>query len=507
MAKIISAEDAVKLIQSDQTVAILGSGGCICEPSLLLTKLGERYQTEGMPRNLTLYHANGIGDKDSQGTDAVAYEGLVKRDIAGHWGMAPKMARLALEEKIEAYNFPQGVLSQMYPAVAGHKPGVITKIGLHTFIDPRVEGGKMNRSAKEDLVEVIELGGEEWLLYRAMKFDVGLVRGTTADCNGNITYEEEAAILDGMSLAQAVHNSGGIVIAQVKYMSDQKANPKDVVIPGIYVDYIVVDPQQKQTCERVYDPALAGNIRTPFEDVPAMEMGARKIVARRAAKELPQRDSIVNLGVGMPDGVAAVAREDGYLDSLHFTVEQGIIGGMPMPGIIFGVSHNADAMVTQTAQFDFYDGGGLDVCFLGMAQADKTGNVNSSKTGALLSGCGGAINISQGAKKVVFCGTFTAKGLKEHVEDGKLIIENEGQIRKFVSDADQITFSGRYAQSVGQPVLYVTERAVFELNDGKMMLTEIAPGIDLEKDILAQMDFRPEIAKDLKVMDSDIFRS
>ncbi|MDO5408007.1 MAG: CoA-transferase [Eubacteriales bacterium] len=505
MAKIISAEEAAQLIQNNQTVAILGSGGCVCEPSLILTKIGSRYQTEGAPRNLTIYHANGIGDKDTLGTDALAFEGLIKRDIAGHWGMAPKMAQLAQEEKIEAYNFPQGVLSQMYQAVAANKPGVITKIGLHTFIDPRVEGGKMNKSAKEELVQVIELGGEEWLFYPSMKFDIGLVRGTTADCSGNITYEEEAAVLDGMALAQAAHNSGGIVIAQVKYLSEQKAHPKDVVIPGIYVDYIVVDPEQKQTCERVYDPALAGNVRIPFDHVPNMEMSARKIVARRAAKELPKGDAVVNLGVGMPDGVAAVAREDGYLDSLHFTVEQGIIGGMPMPGIIFGVSHNADAMIDQTAQFNFYDGGGLDVCFLGMAQADKTGNVNSSKTGKLLSGCGGAINISQGAKKVVFCGTFTAKGLKEHVEDGKLIIDQEGQIHKFVADVDQITFSGMYAESVKQPVLYVTERAVFEWKNGRMVLVEIAPGVDLEKDILAHMDFVPEVSENLKVMDKDIF--
>lgn len=505
MAKVISAAEAARLIQDNQTVAILGSGGGICEPSLILKKIGERYQAEGAPKNLTIYHANGIGDKDSIGTDSLAYEGLVGCDIAGHWGMAPKMAQLALDEKIDAYNFPQGVMSQMYQAVAANKPGVITKTGLHTFIDPRVEGGRMNRRTVKDMVKVIELGGEEWLWYPALKFDVGLVRGTSADCNGNITYEEEAAVLDGISLAQAAHNSGGIVIAQVKYLSESHAHPKDVVIPGIYVDYIVADENQKQTCERVYDPALAGNLRTPFENIPPLDMGPRKIVARRAAKELVQ-GAIINLGVGMPDGIASVAREDGYLDTLNFTVEQGIIGGMPMGGVIFGVSHNADAMIDQTLQFNFYDGGGLDTCFLGMAQADSEGNVNSSKTGRLLSGCGGAINISQNAKKVVFCGTFTAKGLKTEVNGGKLHILQEGQIHKLVSKADQITFSGHYASSVKQPVLYVTERAVFELKNGKMVLTEIAPGIDLEKDILANMDFKPEISEHLKQMDADIFR-
>ena len=505
MAKIITAEEAAALIQDNQTVAILGSGGGVVEPSKILIKIGERFQKEGAPRDLTIYHANGIGDKDTIGTDALAFEGLVKRDVAGHWGMAPKMAQLAQEEKIEAYNFPQGALSQMYAAVASHKPGVITKTGLHTFIDPRVEGGRMNQRAKEDLVKVIELDGEEWLYYPAFKFDVGLVRGTTADINGNLTYEEEAARLDGVSLAQAAKNCGGIVIAQVKYLSEEKADPKDVVIPGIYIDYIVVDHEQKQTCERVYDPALSGNIRTPVDSVPPLAMGPRKIVARRAAMELVP-GSVINLGVGMPDGIAAVAAEEGYLDSLNFTVEQGLIGGMPMAGIIFGVSHNADAMIDQTLQFNFYDGGGLDCCFLGMAQTDEFGNVNSSKTGKLLSGCGGAINISQNAKKVVFCGTFTAKGMKADIRDGRISIAQEGQIRKMVKSVDQITFSGKYADSVGQPVIYITERAVFKLIGGKMTLVEIAPGIDLEKDILKQMDFVPEIAGDLKEMDASIFR-
>ena len=398
MAKVITLKEAAALIQDNQTVAILGSGGGVCEPSATLLALEERFLETGAPRSLTLYHANGIGDKERIGTDCLAHEGLVKRDVAGHWGMAPKMAKLAQEEKVEAYNFPQGVLSQMYQAVAAHKPGVITKTGLYTFIDPRIEGGKMNASAQEDYVKVLELDGEEWLHFPAVHFDVGLVRGTIADCNGNITYEEESAVLDGCALAQAVHNCGGIVIAQVKYISETPAKAKDVVIPGIYVDYIAVDPDQKQTCERVYDPALAGYVRTPFDTVPPLPMGPRKIVARRAAREL-KMGAVINLGVGMPDGIAAVAQEDGYLDQLNFTVEQGIIGGMPMGGVIFGVSHNPSAMVDQTAQFNFYDGGGLDCCFLGMAQTDAAGNVNSSKTGTLLSGCGGAINISQNAKR------------------------------------------------------------------------------------------------------------
>ena len=504
MPKFITSEAAANLIQDEQTVAILGSGGGVCEPTLLLQEIGKRFEKTNEPTNLTLYHCNGIGDKDSIGTDCLAYEGLVKRDIAGHWAMAPKMAMLALEEKIEAYNFPQGVLSQLYQAVAGKRPGVITKTGLHTFIDPRIEGGKMNKRTTEDLVQVLQLAGEEWLFYPSMKFGVGLVRGTTADSEGNISFEEEAAILEATSLCQAVKNSGGIVIAQVKYHTLGTIPAKQVVIPGIYVDYIVVDKNQKQTCDRVYDPALAGTIRTPFDTVPSLALGQRKIVARRAAQEL-KAGAIINLGVGMPDGIASVAAEEGYIDTLHFTIEQGLIGGMPMGGIIFGVSHNPEAVLDQTLQFNFYDGGGLDVAFLGMAQADEVGNINSSKTGKMLAGCGGAINISQNAKEVVFCGTFTAKGLKTKVQDGKLVILQEGAVKKFVKKVDQITFSGRYSNSINQPVLYVTERAVFKRISTGLLVTEIAPGVDLERDILAQMEFVPEISPSLKLMDSSLF--
>ncbi len=506
MGKIVNAEEALEKIQDGQTIAILGSGGGICEPTFLLKELGKKYIETHTPKNLTLLHANGIGDKESFGTDALAHEGLVKRDIAGHWAMAPAMAELALQEKIEAYNLPQGVISQMYQSIAAHKPGVITKTGLNTFIDPRLEGGKMNNSAKEDLVKVLELEGEEWLFFPNIGIDAALIRGTTADENGNISYDEEAAILEGISIAQAAKNSGGIVIAQVKNIAKAGTiKAKDVVIPGIYVDYVVVDPDQAQTCERMYDPALAGNIKAPMERIAPLELNPRKVVARRAAQEL-KKGMVINLGVGMPSGIAAVAAEDGYLDDLNFTVEQGIIGGMPMGGIIFGVSYNPDAMIDQTLQFNFYDGGGLDIAFLGMAQMDAEGNVNSSKTGRMLSGCGGAINISQNAKKVVFCGTFTAKGFRAGIGRGRITIDQEGSIRKIVNHVDQITFSGAYARKIGQPVLYITERAVFELREEGLVLTEIAPGIDLERDILNHMEFRPVIAPDLKQMDEAFFR-
>lgn len=504
MSKIKKVEEVLNKIKDNDLVAILGSGGGVCEPTYILKELGKKYLNEKKPEGLTLLHANGIGNRDTYGTDAIAYEGLIKRDIAGHWAMAPKMAELALNEKIEAYNLPQGVISQMYQTIASKKPGVITKIGLNTFIDPRIEGGKMNESAKEDLVKVIDLNDEEWLFYPNMKIDVGIIRGTTADINGNISYEEEAALLDGVSLAQAAKNSGGIVIAQVKYIAQNGTiNPKDVVIPGIYVDYIVVDEEQMQTCLDEYIPSLAGNRKVPLETLEPLKLDARKIIARRAAKEIDTGD-IINLGVGIPSGIASVAAEEDFIDDITFTIEQGLIGGMPAGGVIFGVSYNAEVMLDQTIQFNFYDGGGLDIAFLGMTQFDKYGNVNSSKTGKLLSGCGGAINISQNAKKVVFCGTFTAKDFKADFNQ-KLTILNEGSIRKVVEKVDQITFSGDYANKIGQSVLYITERAVFELTQEGIVLIEIAPEIDIENDIIAHMDFVPIISDNIKVFDKELF--
>ncbi|MDR3588662.1 MAG: CoA-transferase [Negativicutes bacterium] len=504
--KVISAEQAACLVKSGDVLAMLGSGGGVIEPTCLIRTLGERFAKEGLPRDLTIFHASGLGDKQEIGTDYLAQEGLVKRDIAGHWGMAPKMARLAQAEKVEAYNFPQGVMSQLYVAIAAGKPGVITKTGLGTFVDPRLEGGKMNKSATEDIVRVLEIDGEEWLFFPRFKIDVCFIRGTTADLDGNITMEQEAAILEGISIAQATKNSGGIVIAQVKYLAQRKTlKAQDVRIPGIYVDHIVVDPDQKQTCLEEYNPALCGAVSLPLERIPPLPLDERKVIARRAAKEL-FGGAVVNLGVGMPSGVAAVAAEDGSIGEITFTVEQGLIGGMPAGGVVFGVAYNPVAIIDESMQFNFYDGGGLDVAFLGMAQVDGVGNVNTSKTGALLTGCGGFINISQNAKKVVFCGTFTVKGLEVEVGGGRLKIVREGQITKFRRQVDQITYSGEYAAKVGQKVLYVTDRAVFELSPAGLVLTEIAPGIDLEKDVLAYMAVRPVISPALRLMDEDIFR-
>lgn len=503
--KVLNAMDAVRLIKDGNVVAMQGAGGGVSEPTLLIRSLGERYRQEAAPRGLTLFHATGLGDTKEIGTDYLALPGLVKCDIAGHFGMAPKMARMILDNEIEAYNFPQGVLSQLYSAIAARQPGVFTKIGLNTYIDPRLEGGRMNGCTTKDLVRVVVLDEEEWLFYPSIKIDVAFVRGTTADLKGNITAEEEAAIHEGISIAQAAKAGGGIVIAQVKYLAKEGSlDPRAVRIPGICVDYLVVDEEQKQTCLHTYNPAFTGQVKIPLERIEPLPLDSRKVVARRAAQELVA-GATVNLGVGMPSGIASVATESGIIESLTFTVEHGIIGGMPAGGVIFGVSYNPEAIIAQDKQFNFYDGGGLDIAFLGMAQMDSFGNVNASRVGQLLTGCGGFINISQSAKKVVFCGSFTAKGVQCTVGAGRLAIHAEGSVHKVVKQVDQITFSGDNARASEQTVLYVTERAVFALTSAGVMLCEIAPGIDLDKDLLAQMDFRPLISPHLKTMESALF--
>ncbi|MDY0094204.1 MAG: CoA-transferase [Candidatus Vecturithrix sp.] len=504
--KVITAEEAVQLIQDGDWLAIQGSGGGVGEPGLLVKTLGERFQREGCPRNLTLCHSTGIGNQKGSGIDYLALPGLVKRDIAGHLGMAPKMGQMILHNELEAYNFPQGVLARMYSAVAAKKPGVITKVGLHTYIDPRLDGGKMNDITTEELVKILEIEGEEWLFFPRFHFDAAFVKGTTADTKGNITSEQEGAFLENLSIAQAAKNSGGIVIAQVKYLAQAGTlNPQHVKIPGIYVDYIVVDEQQTQTCLDVYNPAYCGHVKVPQEHFKPLLLDEKKVIARRAAQEIKE-GAVVNLGFGIPSNIVPVAVEEGRIDEFTLTVEQGAIGGMPVGGVIFGVANNPEAIIPMDAQFHFYDGGGLDVAFLGMAQIDAEGNVNSSKVGNnMLAGCGGFIDITQNAKKVVFCGTFTAKGLRCDVGSGGLTITQEGSVHKFVEQVNQITFSGQYARELRQPVLYVTERAVFELTETGVKLLEIAPGIDLERDVLALMEFRPIVPDRLTVMDTRIF--
>ncbi len=506
MPKFLSADEAVKLIKDGDTLAtegFVGNSAAEC----LFKAIEKRFLETGEPKNLTLFYCAGQGDgKDSQ-VNRLAHVGLVKRVVGGHWNLAPKMGKLAAENKIEAYNFPQGVLSHMCRDVAAGKVGTVTHVGLKTFVDPRVEGGKLNSVTKEDLVEVITLGGKEQLFYRALPLNVCIIRGTTADERGNISMEKEGATLEACSMAQAVKNCGGTVIVQVnRVVQAGSINPREVVIPGIYVDVVVTVPSLAEHMPEllpIHD-CIAGSIRLPMAAIKPMEFGERKIIGRRCAMML-QPDSVVNLGIGMPEAVAMVANEEGIGHYFTLTVEAGPVGGVPMGGIHFGVSLNAEAIVNQPSQFDFYDGGGLDISFLGLAEADQYGNVNVSKLAGRIPGCGGFINISQNTKIVGFCGTFTAVGLEIAMEGGKLKIVQEGKNKKFLKDVVQRTFSGEYAIETGQQIYYITERAVFKLYKDGLRLIEIAPGIDVEKDILAHMDFKPQIASDLKTMDPRIF--
>lgn len=509
MTEFISAAQVGTKIKDGATVVIEGFiGSGVAEA--IHTALGKYYQQHQHPRQLTLVHAAGIGDGKTKGMNHYAQAGMVKRLIGGHWAMAPQLHALVEANQIEAYNFPQGVISRMMRAASAHEPFVATQVGLGTFVDPDYDGGKLNQAAQEELVTKTIINDYECLLYKTIFPDVAILRGTYADDKGNVAFDEEPLTLEAVSEAMAAKNNGGIVIVQVK----QKVpfgilDPKQVKLPRLLVDYIVIADditQHQQTYNTLYDPVLLDTSAKREQQLTDFPLTQRKVIARRCAQLISPQEHVVNYGIGMPEEIAKVLKEEQVKAQLIPTIEPGTFGGTPLGGLDFGTAIAPESIIDQSEMFDFYDGGGIDITFLGLAECDQNGNINVSRFGSKIAGAGGFIDISQNTPHVVFCGTFTAGGLQTTITNGKLQIIQEGRHHKFVKQVQHLTFNGRLAAARHQEVYYITERAVFKLTTAGLVLQEIAPGIDLERDILAQMDFKPLISSRLHEMDAKIFK-
>lgn len=508
LKKIVEAADAIAVIHGGDTVASTGYAGS-GTPDQLFVSLERRFLDSGSPRDLTLVFSTGQGDMKEKGLNRLAHEGLVARVIGGYFGLSPKLERLIVENRIEAYNLPEGVMTQLYRDIGARKPGTLSRVGLGTYIDPRHGGGRMNERTTQDIVRLMQVDGEDVLFFKAFPINVALIRGTTADPDGNITTERESLALENLALAIAARNSGGIVIAQVERVAAEGTlDARNVKVPGILVDCVVLtEPEHHmQTYGTQFNPALSGELRLPPARVRPVELSDRKVIARRAVLELAP-NSVINVGVGsIPDQVPLVAGEERVQDLLSLAVDSGVIGGVPMSGLDFGTATNYQAVIDHACAFDFIDGGGLDAAFLGFGECDALGNVNASKFGQRIPGCGGFIDISQNAKKVVFMGTFSSGGLEVVIDDGRVRIAKEGRSPKFVERIGQITFSADYARRSGQEVLFVTERCVLRLQERGLAVTELAPGIDLERDVLERLPFRPLIDGP-RAMDPAVFRN
>lgn len=505
--RVVTADQAAGLVKDGDTILTGGSGAGHAVPEALMATLEKRFLATGQPRRVTSIHPVGLGDRGTRGAAHFAHTGFLKRVVTGTLVDSPSLAEMAARNEVEAYTLPQGVLSQLVREIAAGRPGLITHVGLHTFVDPRLGGGRQSQKCQEDLVSLLEIGGREWLMYKPFSIDVAFLRGTTADEDGNISMEQEAVFGEMLSMAQATRRCGGLIVLQVKRLAKRGTLPgKSVKIPGMLVDLVVVDPTQTHTYFTSEDPAYSGELRVPLDDLPTLPLNERKIISRRCAMEL-RPGAVCNVGAGICTGIGPVAAEEGVLDDIVLTNEQGLIGGVPAGanGRDAGAARNYWAMIDQPYQFDFYDGGGIDIAFLSAAEIDTQGSVNVSRFGDRIVGPGGFINISQNAKTVIFGGTLTASGLEVACSDGGLKIVREGRHRKFVSELQQICYSGPFARERNQTVAFVTERAVFRMVEDGLELTEVAPGIDIESDILAHMDFRPKISAQLRPMDSRLF--
>lgn len=508
----MTSREIAKLITDGSTIALTGFGG-MGQCDAILKEIRNAYLQSGHPNGLTVFHAAGQSDQ-TNGIEYIAYEGLIKRVFGGHWGLAPNMRSLIEEERVEAFCLPQGQLTHLFRTMANGLPGHFSPIGLGTFVDPRVDGGKFNGKAKQSKIEPVDLitiQGKEYLFYKQIPIDFVFIRGTFIDESGNLSTDEEPLKLELLSAALAAKAHGGKVIVQAKYrVSNETIHPKKVTIPGYLVDYAVIaeNPEEdhRQVPSATYDPKYSGDLRVPIDKISALPLSIRKVIGRRAIQEF-KGGSVVNLGIGIPgDVIGPVSAEEEKLDQMTLTIESGVIGGVPIGKNEFGITINADAILDHESQFDYYHGSGVDIAYMGAAEIDQFGNVNVSKFGGRLVGCGGFMDVTQPAKKVVFCTTFTNGGLEIAIQNGELKILREGRNKKFVDQVEQITFSGKVASSNRKKVVFVTERAVFQLDEKGLTLIELAPGIDLEQDIIRQMAFQPNISPNMKRMDRQLFR-